>query len=263
MKLSKELETAIIAARAGEKVVMKYFRGNFEVAKKKDDSLVTNADKESEAAIIKVLKKNFPSYNIYAEESGYEKKDSEYTWLVDPLDGTTNFARGIPYFGVSVGLVKGDEKIVAAIINPATGELFYAEKGKGAFRNGKKISVSNVTSLKDSGIGISIVAKKLSSEKYAPVYLRVMKSVAVIFSFGSISIGLCDVASGRTEARIATKSHPDDCITGTLIVEEAGGKVQLLNRTNLTFTNLGDYIATNGKIHNALMKVINNSGGKI
>lgn len=256
MDMSRELTAAIDATKAAQKIVIKYFRSDYEVFKKADKSLVTTADKEAEDTIISLLKERFPAHSFHGEETGLTKGDAEKTWLIDPIDGTLNFVRGIPYFGISVCLVEREETLVAAVMNPITDELFYAEKGKGAYLNGKQIHVSDVNEIGSAVIGFSTTARKLAEKKISEVFHRMTNSVLAIASFGSISLALGDVACGRTDGRLTIHPHPDDCIAGTLLITEAGGDVQLLDGSKLSYVNLGDYIATNGKIHDELMKVV-------
>jgi len=139
---SHELEVAILAAKEAGKVLEKYFDTEILKEYKEDDTPVTKADREAEDVIKKIIYDNFPEHSIIGEETGHTKKQESYTWHIDPLDGTRNFANGIPFFGVSIALAKDSDLIVGVVYNPVTQSLFYAEKNKGAYLNDKKIFVS-------------------------------------------------------------------------------------------------------------------------
>ena len=142
------LSVAIQAAKLAGKIHKKYFLKDIAIETKSSSfDLLTRADKEAEAAVVKLIKKHFPAHNFLAEENTYEKTNSEYTWIIDPLDGTNNFASGMPIFCSSVALARNKSVIAGAIFDVSRNELFYAAKGRGAFLNGKRIKVSSVNTL--------------------------------------------------------------------------------------------------------------------
>lgn len=140
---SKNLDIAIKAAKDAGEIVAKYFEDTFEASFKDDGSIVTQADKEAEDVIIERINAEFPEDGFYGEESGVSNEKSERTWYIDPIDGTTNFANGLPIFAISIALEKGGEIVSSVVYNPITNSMYYAEKGKGAYYNDKKIKVSD------------------------------------------------------------------------------------------------------------------------
>ena len=142
--MSNELQVAIKAAKiAGEKLEY-YFQTVLEHEEKEDKSLVTKADLDAESVIVELLQKHFPTHKILSEETGEIGGDSNYTWLIDPLDGTLNFTRGLPNFATSIALVKDNKPIVSVVYNPVTKSLYHAQSGEGAFWNEEKMTVSGV-----------------------------------------------------------------------------------------------------------------------
>ena len=155
--INKEYDEIIKAAKAGGEVARKYFGKILSIeGKSMPCDFRTKADLESEKAILKILSKKFPKYNIFSEEDGKTDKNSEYTFVIDPLDGTNNFVLGVPYFSTSIALMKGDEVIFGVIYNPVINNMYYAEKGKGSYLNGRKIHVSKEANLKNSSISLVV-----------------------------------------------------------------------------------------------------------
>ncbi len=153
---SEQLKVAAEAAKEAGKLLKELFDKVHTVREKsKFEGFVTEADLQSEKIILSKLKKEFPEYSVLSEEAGEERKNSNYLWLVDPLDGTTNFKIRNPFFNVSIGLAKGKQVVMGVIYSPILDELFYAIEGRGAYLNGKKISVSNTINLSSSVIGFS------------------------------------------------------------------------------------------------------------
>src|SRR3990167_3533045 len=137
------IETAIEAAKKGGEIALKYFETELEHEIKDDKSFVTKADKETESAILEVLKEKFPDHSFLAEETGESGNKSEYTWVIDPIDGTANFVNGLPIWAISIGLVKNGEAILAVVYNPVINLLVHAEKGKGLWCNDVRLCVSS------------------------------------------------------------------------------------------------------------------------
>ena len=206
---------------------MSYF-GNISSLEKKSTNidLVTNADVESENYIIKSIQKQFPTHSIISEENGSISKKKEYTWVIDPLDGTTNFAHNLPIFSVSIGLIKNKEIICGVVYNPAADKCFYAEKKKGAYLNDKKIYVSSSTTLSDSLLvtGFPYLHDSkydLSFELFKDFYDRTRG----MRRLGAASLDLCFVGMGRFDGYYEFSLKPWDICAGALILEEAGGVV--------------------------------------
>ncbi|MBF0493854.1 MAG: inositol monophosphatase [Candidatus Omnitrophica bacterium] len=217
--------------------------------------LVTDVDKMSEKIVIGIIKKSFPEHEILAEESGKTLGTDKYTWVIDPIDGTTNFAHGFPFFCVSVGVMHNEEIILGAVYDPSKKELFTSIKGKGAYLNGKRIKVSLHTSIRKSMIATGFayhVAGKIRSIKY---FMNVIKKCQAIRRAGSAALDLCYVACGRFDGFWEFGLSPWDTAAAYLIVQEAGGIV-----TNLEGGKYDIYAsciaASNGKIHKKLLSIL-------
>ncbi len=242
----------IEAAKEGGKILKNYFRKEYTISYKEEQklsSIVTEADIACEKKIFSILKKAFPDYNILSEETGAEERGSSYTWIIDPLDGTQNFVLGLPEFGVAIALVKDKEVIMSVLYFPIFDELYFAEKGKGAFLNGKKISVSSVNTLAKSTLSLNFErgVKKGNYFLDLPIFLqcRVFTIRCAIF-FASF------VSSGKFDGAVVMGLFPWDVAASSLLVSEAGGKVTGINGEPFDYST-GDLVASNGKIHDALL----------
>lgn len=255
-------ETLIAATNAGAQELQKFFNKKFAISHKEGiNNLVTEADFASDKAIKQVIKKAFPDHGIVSEESREKISGSDYKWIIDPIDGTVNFANGIPICCVSIGLEFKDEIIMGAVFNPNLNEFFFAEKGKGATLNNEEISVSEKTRLITSCLATGFPYTYLEQPNGPlQVFSKLIKSGIPVRRLGSAAIDLCWVACGRFDGFFEHELNAWDSAAGFLIVEEAGGKV-----TNLAGDPYSPYqhgiIATNGKIHNELQKVI--AGGQV
>lgn len=247
------------AVRAGADELKRFYNSDFKIAYKEGiNNPVTEADHASEAAILKIIKTNFPSHQVLAEETGEIIQDSNYKWIIDPIDGTINFARGIPLCCVVIAIEKDGEIIMSAIYAPVLNELFFAEKGSGATLNDKKISVSDELSVLKSCLVTGFPYTYINTPNGPlEVFGRLIKKGVPVRRLGSAAIDLCWVAAGRFDGFYEHKLEPWDSAAGYLIVEEAGGRV-----TDFSGNKFSPYqhsvVATNGKIHNELMSVINN-----
>lgn len=258
---SPELEIAIKAALEAGKVLEKYFETEILKEYKEDNTPVTKADREAEDIIKKIIFDNFPDHSILGEETGHTKNQGSYTWHVDPLDGTRNFANGIPFFGVSIALVKNNEVLVGVVYNPITRSLFYAEKNKGAFLNDKKIFVSKddaSRSMVSVDPGKKEEEKKLRRElTYAlPATFRSIRDL------GSTAVHLAYVARGGLEANIQLGLQTYDFAAGVLLVLEAGGKITNHDGGEWKFPD-NHFIASNGIFHNKIVEEVKKQKEKL
>jgi len=223
------------------------------------NDLVTEADHASDKAIIGVIRKNFPDHFILSEETGNVPTDSEYKWIIDPIDGTINFAQGIPICCVSIGLEKNGEMILGAVYAPFLNEWYFAEKGKGAFLNDAPISVSRQKELMHSCLVTGFPYTYLDSAN-GPLqcFERFIRKGIPVRRLGSAAIDLCWVAAGRFDGFYEHKLNAWDSAAGYLLVEEAGGRV-----TDFSGKKYDPYqphiCATNSFIHNDLLAVVNNT----
>lgn len=247
-------QTAIKAAKEAGKIQLKYFEKNIKKKKKQGDSFVTKADIESTKKIRKIILKEFPQHNVICEELGSNKKKSDYRWIIDPLDGTHNFIMGTPLFGPSIALQYKKEIILGVIHLPVLKKLYYAEKGKGAFCNGKRIKVNNETNPKK--LLLLFDAKlRMKTDKKIRILRQLSKKTWRLRIFGASIYHNILVAEGKAGINIDFDSHPWDHSAALLIIEEAGGKITDLEGNRWT-PNTRDYIATNGKVHNKISNVL-------
>jgi myo-inositol-1(or 4)-monophosphatase len=223
------------------------------------NDLVTEADHASDKAIIAVIREHFPDHFILSEETGNVPTSSEYKWIIDPIDGTINFAQGIPICCVSIGIEKNGEMIMGAVCAPFLNEFFFVERGQGAFLNDKQIHVSTQTELVKSCLVTGFPYSYLDTPNGPlQVFERFIRKGVPVRRLGSAAIDLCWVAAGRFDGFYEHKLNAWDSAAGFLLVEEAGGKV-----TDFEGNYYSPYqphiCATNGIIHEELLKVVNNS----
>lgn len=250
--------TLLKATEAGAKELQRFFDGDFKISNKEGvNNLVTEADHASEKAIIEVIKKDFPDHFILSEEAGEIKMDSDYKWIIDPIDGTVNFANGIPICCVSIAVEQNGKMILGAVYNPLMNEFFFAQTGYGATLNDKIIKVSDETQVPKSCLATGFPYTYLDMPNGPlQVFDRFIRQGIAVRRLGSAALDLCWVAAGRFDGFYEHKLHAWDSAAGFLIVEEAGGKVTDFK---------GDYysvyqphlLATNGKIHDNMLRVIN------
>lgn len=206
---------------------MKYFRSGNDIGmhnKLNDSDIVTIADKESERIIKDFIRTNFPDHAILSEESGETDGTASYRWVIDPVDGTTNFFAGIPFWAISIGVEYLGRTEIGVVYLPATGELFHAVRGKGAFLNGKPIRVSSETHLSRSVISTGFpVDKDTNPDNNLDNLAAIMPLVRDMRRLGSAASDMCYVAAGFLNGYWELNLHEWDVNAATLIVEEAGG----------------------------------------
>ncbi|MEN6317391.1 MAG: inositol monophosphatase family protein [Syntrophaceae bacterium] len=221
-------------------------------------NIVTEADRISEEIITSKIHRMFPNHDILAEESTCTSKGSEYRWIIDPLDGTTNYAHGYPVFCVSIALEKEGAICLGVIYNPMLNEVFVAEKGKGAFLNGQKISVSETTDLSKSLLATGFPYDIRNDENNNMNYFNGMaKKAQAIRRAGSAALDMAYIAMGRFDGFWELKLMPWDTAAGWLLICEAGGKVTDIFGGEFHLES-PHVLATNGKIHNRMIDVIIN-----
>jgi myo-inositol-1(or 4)-monophosphatase len=254
-------QTLTEAVQAGAAELQRFFNGTFKITNKEGiNNPVTEADHASEKAIIDIIQKAYPDHFILTEESGEIKTDSEYKWIIDPIDGTINFSNGIPICCVSIGVEKDGEIILGAVYNPLMNEMFFAEKGMGATLNDKKISVSSKTSISNSCLVTGFPYTYLDTPNGPlQVFEKLIRQGIPVRRLGSAALDLCWTAAGRFDGFYEHKLQAWDSAAGFLIVEEAGGTVTGFDGKRYSPYQPG-IVATNGKIHAELLDLVN---GKI
>lgn len=245
------------AIKAAGAVVQGRFQGDFKVDSKTGvNNLVTEVDTAAEAAIIALISEAFPDHSILSEEVGVLEKQPEYQWLIDPIDGTVNFAHGIPLCCVSIAVKQGDDLIMGAVYNPMLHELFFAEKGKGAMLNGAPIQVSQKSDFRRACL-VTGFPYQYPKDKEHPirVFERMLRFGLPIRRLGSAALDLCWVACGRFDGFWEYNLSPWDIAAGYLIVSEAGGKVTNFDGDKYSVFDK-ETLATNGLIHEEMRKMI-------
>jgi myo-inositol-1(or 4)-monophosphatase len=249
-----------IAREAGA-LLMEYFRRRVKIEYKGEADLVTEADRNSEALIIRRVREQFPTHAVLGEESGdvaaAAASNAGYRWYVDPLDGTTNFAHGFPVFCVSLGIerlnTEGKAQRVAGVVyDPTRDELFSAELGRGAFLNGVKVNVSAIASLKDCLIATGFPSQKRHKNPNIHFYHQLTLKTHGVRRAGSAALDLCYVACGRIDGFWEFNLNPWDTAAGVLIAQEAGGMVTDFAGGEFDIASR-QVLATNSLIHSALV----------
>lgn len=250
------LEVAQRAARQAGELQLARLSGGFRVYHKGEIDLVTEVDRQSEDLIVAILHGAFPESDMIAEENDYGERRHPVAWIVDPLDGTTNFAHRLPWFCVSIALEVDGEIAVAALYHPCMDEMFTAIRGQGAFLNGSRITVSETADLKACILASGFPYDRTwENENNLELYSRFTMATQGVRRFGAAALDLAYVAAGRLDGFWECKLKPWDVAAGRLLVEEAGGVV-----TNYGGEPYSVYdhriIAANGPIHGAMLKII-------
>lgn len=258
----KKIEkTAKEAALKAAKIQLRYHnKQTFEISFKGDVNLVTDADIKSEAAVIQTIKKAFPTHAILSEENNNSHKESLEgpVWIIDPLDGTTNFSHGFPHFAISIAYRENNQTQFGLVYQPVTKEMFMAHIGRGATLNGKKISVSKTPNVNRSLIGTGFPYDRRESElNNISEFCTVEMNCQDLRRPGAATLDLAYVACGRFDGYWEHKLSAWDVAAGALLVTEAGGLIT--DYQNKPQTNLwnAQMVATNGLIHDPLLKLLN------
>ena len=249
--------TLFKAAIESGKILKENFGGSYGIESKDVVSnLVTEIDKMSEAKIIEVIKADYPSHNILAEEIGAIDTESDVKWIIDPIDGTINYAHSIPLCCVSIGVEKKGDIVLGIVYNPFSGETFFAEKGNGATLNEKKIFVSSENDVEKSLLvtGFPYTSSK-NPTKQLEVFTKIVSSDIPIRRLGSAALDICWTACGRFDGFWEYNLHPWDVAGGSLILTEAGGKLSDFSGKEYNIYEK-EILATNGLIHNQVLEII-------
>ena len=252
--------TLIRAAEAAGKVLEQYYGSHFQISNKEGiNNLVTEADHAAEKLIMDIIRAEFPDHYILSEESGDMPSASKYKWIIDPLDGTVNFAHGLPICCVSIGVEYAGEMMMGAVYNPFFNEFYFAQKGYGATLNDRQIHVSEETEVSKACLVTGFPYTYLDQPNGPlEVFSRLIRKGVPVRRLGSAAMDLCWVAAGRFDGFFEHKLNAWDSAAGYLIVEEAGGRVS--DYSGEKYSPYQPQIAaTNGKIHDELLKWIDGS----
>ena len=245
-----------ISREAGELIRNGFGKAHSIEFKTNELNLVTETDKTSEKLITDFIRKKYPSHGILAEEGSDLNKSAEYLWVVDPLDGTTNFAHGLPIFAVSIGLQKKGETIAGVVYDVMTDVVYSAEKSSGSFENGRRIQVS-----KNDNLGHSMLVTgfpydvKQNPDKAYERFIAFLKEARAIRRLGSAAIDFCYVANGVFDGFWEVSLHPWDICAGKLIVEEAGGLITDFDGNEIDIFSKR-ILASNGLVHQKMIDVM-------
>jgi len=249
--MDRRLEVAIAAARAAGKVALRYFHTELAVERKSDRSPVTAADRACEQRIVEVLQGAFPQYGVLGEEFG-EREGAEAKWIIDPIDGTKSFIRGIPFFATLIGLEEAGEITIGVIYAPAVDDLLYAHKGQGAFDRNGRLRVSEIDRVAESMLVFGGPNALREAGRW-PAYERLVDASARQRGYGDY-FGYTFVARGQAEAMVEVDLKPWDLAALKVIIEEAGGRLTDFDGRSTIYG--GNAIASNGRIHDELHALI-------
>ncbi|HEY9680895.1 MAG TPA: inositol monophosphatase family protein [Oculatellaceae cyanobacterium] len=253
----KEKEVALQAALEAGRYIKQRLGRIDRIDYKSAFNIVTDVDKSSEALIVEHIKRAFPTDSIVAEEgSGAGEKPSNRCWFIDPLDGTTNFTHSYPFFAVSIGFASDNAMVVGVVYNPVSDEKFIAVKGQGAYLNDERIAVSTVSEIETSLLATGFPADTSTATfNNLEIFQELTNKTHGVRRDGSAALDLCFVAAGRLDAFWELKLSPWDVAAGSLIVEEAGGKVTNLVSGEFDIYS-GHILASNGLIHQDIVQIL-------
>jgi len=253
------LNIAVRAARRAGSIINRAAldgAGALNVRSKRAKDFVTQVDQAAEQAIIEIARKAYPEHGFLAEESGASGEHAEFVWIIDPLDGTTNFIHGFPQYCVSIGIRQRGALAHAVIYDPVRNELFTASKGRGAFLNDRRIRVSTLTKFGDALVGTGFPFKELERlDLYTRQLLTMMRTCAGVRRAGAAALDLAYVACGRLDAFWELGLSPWDMAAGALLIQEAGGLVGDL-KGDQGFLESGDIAAATPKLFTALLEAL-------
>ena len=252
--MTKELEVAVAAAKAAGEVIRSNFGQRQDTRYKGERDLVTETDEKAEQTIKDTLREAFPTYGMLAEESGQLSGEGDSRWIVDPLDGTTNYAHGLPIFAVSMALERAGEVVLGVIHDPMTEETYIAERGSGATLNGRPIRVSNTDELKQALLATGFPYDPEDMPAALDLFGRFAVLTQSMRRLGSAALAMCYVAAGRLDGYYERGVQAWDIAAGSLILEEAGGKVTDYQGRELGLEDK-EVVASNGLLHSSLVSV--------
>lgn len=258
MPKEKDLQILIKIAHAGGKVLRKYFGKILKPVEKSTFwDFQTKADLESEKSILAIIKKEFPKYNIFSEEEGKIEKNSEYTFVIDPLDGTNNFVLGIPNFSVSVALFHKNEAIVGVVYQPILDQTYCAKKDKGAFLNGNKIKVNNITNPEKTTIAYACGYKTKRNYLAKVMHTLVNSDHKRIITNWSVANDYCLLACGKIESVISDNMGLYDYGAGKLIAKEAGAQVvDFTGEKEIDYSNASFVVGNTSEVSEYVVNII-------
>jgi len=243
------------AAKAAGKVVLKNYGKVGKIRLKAPRSIVTKVDILSEQTIVNTISKKFPKHNFLTEESDFIDNKSKFTWIIDPIDGTTNFVSGIPNFAVSIALAKNNSVVMGVVYNPYTQDMYIAEKGKGSYLNNKRLKVSTKKRFDECVLGFSLPSDIDLSKKSLSILSRNYGTFRALRNTGSAALNLCYVADKKFDMYFTLNLHSWDVAAAKLVVEEAGGKTTNIHNKKWTIEDRS-IVGSNRIIHNKFIRLL-------
>jgi myo-inositol-1(or 4)-monophosphatase len=254
--MERKALTEEICKKAGEIILAWYSKEN-QMTSKSETDFVLSADLEAEKYILKAIQQNFPNDQIFSEEAGVLEGNGEYSWIVDPLDGTANFQAHIPYFCVSIAIMQHETIVMAFVYDPINHRMYSAEKSNGSFVNEEKMQVSKTNELKKFFVSYSTSNHKTEAivDLGSKCFNKILHNCRAIRLQGSSILDLCNLANGTFDGLVKVGANYWDFAAGCLIVEEAGGQVTDFEG-NMWDTNSSNILASNGMLHKDLIFLI-------
>jgi myo-inositol-1(or 4)-monophosphatase len=251
-----EITVAIRAAQEAGTLALRRFGQPQEIRRKGPADPVTQTDQEAEELIVSTIRRAFPDHEFLGEEGHHAPADAEHLWVIDPIDGTRNYAHGIPFFCTSIALARRGQIVLGVIYDPTSKETFHAEAGKGAYLNGQPIHVSRKTELEDAILSLSLVpARQVGNAHVAlPMLARLQPTVESVRIMGSAALHLAYVACGRFDVGFQDSVHAWDVLAGVLLVQEAGGTVTDLMGQPVSTSSHDCIVANNLNFHQAVLR---------
>lgn len=251
-----ELEIAVDAARQAGKLLLEGFHQHHSLLYKGDINFATEVDHRSEVLIAHILKDSFPEDGFVGEENTLRNQTAHRKWIVDPLDGTTNYARGYPYFAVSIGLEEDGIPLLGVVYNPILDEMFSAQRGQGAALNGSPIHVSDTATLGQALLASGFPYEVWNTEKdNMAEFMKMVKRTMSVRNDGSAALDICYTACGRLDGYWEQHVQPWDIAAGVVILTEAGGQASLYDGS--PFDLYGhSMLASNGSLHQTILQVL-------
>jgi histidinol-phosphatase len=250
--VDRVLEIAIEAARAAGQLALHYFSGTFHVERKADMSPVTEADRRAEETIVSMLRSAFPDFGFLGEEYGTQGPQDGTRWIIDPIDGTRNFVRGIPFWATLLALEESGEVTLGVIHAPATGELFYARKGQGAFADGKRLRVSDVDRL-DQAFLVHGSLNLFHQTAHWDGFIRLVDATERQRGYGDYH-AYTFIARGQAELCVEVDVKPWDLAAVKIVIDEAGGRFTDLEGNPTIYS--GNALVSNGRLHDQALALL-------
>ena len=253
------LQTAIEAARRAGSLIAERYPGERNVRSKGYRDVITEVDLAAEQIVIDLVRQRFPDHTIVSEEAGGHLSDSGYTWVIDPLDGTTNYSRRIPICSVSIGVLASGEPLLGVVYDPLRDEMFVGERGNGASVNGRPIHASDRTQLGQSVIGFDWGHADEDRQQVIAILNRVAPLCATVRGLGSAALALAYVAAGWLDAYVNLALKPWDSAAAMVLIAQAGGQCTTIEGAPFQVST-PDCLATNGRLHAQILAAIHSNG---